>query len=135
MGRLAAAPPPSGTGDAGLRGEPVLPMPRGELTAELFDALRHGRASSRSPIHDDALGGDDFHLALYCCYELHYRSFADVGADREWDPSVIGFRLGLEQAFVAHLGSRGTAKTNANCRRRRSKINTRARGKSPSLAA
>jgi len=78
-------------------------MPRGELTAELFDALRHGRAPRRSPIHDDALGGDDFHLALYCCYELHYRSFADVGADREWDPSVIGFRLGLEQAFERHL--------------------------------
>jgi len=73
------------------------------LTAELFDALRRGREVGRPPIDDDALGGDDFHLALYCCYELHYRSFAEVGDDREWDPSVIGFRLGLEQAFERRL--------------------------------
>jgi Iron-containing redox enzyme len=82
---------------------PRLPGPRGELSAELLDALRRGRAVGRPPIHDDALGGDDFHLALYCCYELHYRSFTEAGDDREWDPSVIALRGRLERAFEARL--------------------------------
>jgi hypothetical protein len=51
-------------------------------------------------IGDDPLGGDDLHLALYACYELHYRSFEGVGPDWEWEPSLLGLRHRLEQRFM-----------------------------------
>lgn len=52
---------------------------------------------------DDAVGGDDFHLALYLCYELHYRSFAGVDDDWEWEPSLLAVRVRLERAFEQAL--------------------------------
>ena len=52
---------------------------------------------------DDALDDDDLHLALYCCYELHYRSFAGVHDAWEWEPSLLAFRADLEKAFTARL--------------------------------
>jgi hypothetical protein len=55
------------------------------------------------PVLDDPLTGDDLHLALYCCYELHYRGFDGVDPDWEWDPSLLAFRAGLERAFEAAL--------------------------------
>jgi len=42
---------------------------------------------------------DDFQLALYLCYELHYRSFADVDERWEWEPSLLSFRRHLEDGF------------------------------------
>jgi hypothetical protein len=45
------------------------------------------------------LDGDDFHLALYLLYELHYRSFAGVSDDLEWDPTLLVMRAGLEREF------------------------------------
>jgi len=42
---------------------------------------------------------DDFQLALYLCYELHYRSFAGVDERWEWEPSLLGFRRDLEDVF------------------------------------
>jgi hypothetical protein len=53
---------------------------------------------------DDALGGDDFHLALYLLYELHYRSFTEVDDDWEWEPGLLGIRAALERQFLAALG-------------------------------
>jgi hypothetical protein len=47
--------------------------------------------------------GEDLHLALYCCYELHYRGFAGVAAELEWDPDLLGLRQQLERAFLAAL--------------------------------
>ncbi|MDP9227129.1 MAG: iron-containing redox enzyme family protein [Actinomycetota bacterium] len=52
---------------------------------------------------DDPLFGDDFHLALYVCYELHYRGFAGVEDGWEWDPTILGFRRSLERAFTDAL--------------------------------
>jgi hypothetical protein len=49
--------------------------------------------------------GDDLQLALYLCYELHYRSFAGVDDGLEWDPDLLRFRAGLEQPFLAALRS------------------------------
>ncbi|BFO18925.1 hypothetical protein SHKM778_53130 [Streptomyces sp. KM77-8] len=46
--------------------------------------------------------GDDLQLALYLCYELHYRGFADA-ADLEWDPGLLGVRAALEERFLAAL--------------------------------
>jgi hypothetical protein len=49
------------------------------------------------------LGDDDLQLALYCCYELHYRSFAGVDDAWEWDPALVAWRAHLEGAFGAAL--------------------------------
>ena len=63
---------------------------------------------------DDALGGDDFHLTLYVCYELHYRGFDGVDERWEWHPGLLAFRASLERAFEARLAEvvrhRGTAR-------------------------
>jgi hypothetical protein len=47
--------------------------------------------------------GDDLQLALYLCYELHYRGFAGVPADREWDPDLLRTRAALEHRFLSAL--------------------------------
>jgi hypothetical protein len=46
---------------------------------------------------------DDLQLALWCCYELHYRGFEDVDDAWEWHPAIIGFRGSLEQRWLAGL--------------------------------
>jgi hypothetical protein len=51
----------------------------------------------------DLLTDDDAQLALTVCYELHYESFAGVDDGWEWDPTLLGFRAGLEGAFVNRL--------------------------------
>ena len=35
---------------------------------------------------------DDFALAMYVAYELHYRGFAGVDDEVEWDPGLLTFR-------------------------------------------
>jgi Iron-containing redox enzyme len=47
--------------------------------------------------------GDDFHLALYVCYELYYRGFDGVDEAWEWEPSLLAFRHSLESAFTTSL--------------------------------
>jgi len=42
-------------------------------------------------------------LALYCCYELHYRGFAGVDDGWEWEPSLLALRRDLELAFECRL--------------------------------
>jgi len=50
---------------------------------------------------DDPLDDDDFQLALYLCYELHYRDV--TSADLEWDPVLLQFRSELERVFIYRL--------------------------------
>ncbi|GAA2573108.1 MULTISPECIES: iron-containing redox enzyme family protein [Streptomyces] len=47
--------------------------------------------------------GDDLQLALYQCYELHYRGFAGVCPDLEWDPGLLRVRAALERRFLSAL--------------------------------
>jgi hypothetical protein len=47
--------------------------------------------------------GEDAQLALYLCYELHYRSFPGVDGELEWDPDVLRFRRGIERPFLSAL--------------------------------
>jgi Iron-containing redox enzyme len=78
-----------------------LPQPRGPVSEALFAALRtapHPLAGVSGEV--DA---EDLHLALYCCYELHYRGFAGVDDRWEWEPSLIAFRGALEAQFEAEL--------------------------------
>ena len=51
------------------------------------------------------MGDDDLHLALYLCYELHYRGLAGVPEEREWDPGTLAFRRELERSFEGALRS------------------------------
>jgi Iron-containing redox enzyme len=51
----------------------------------------------------DPLGDDDLQLALYLCYELHYRSFPGVDPDWEWSPVLLCARSVLEEAFLDAL--------------------------------
>lgn len=86
---------------------PQLPAPRGPLSGYLFHQLvrppRPLVLPPPVPVGTDVVTDEDLQLTLYCCYELHYRSFADVDERWEWEPSLLAFRRSLEQAFEAHL--------------------------------
>lgn len=83
---------------------PQLPPARGPLsaavTAHLLDTgplPRPADAGAADPY------GDDLQLALYLCYELHYRGWAGVAAGREWDPDLLRVRAALEGRFLTAL--------------------------------
>ena len=85
---------------------PVVPEPRGPLSDYVVRRIREPAAFAAPPLvvaGDDPLCDDDFALALYVAYELHYRSFGRAAEDLEWDPELLRFRGGLEQAFLARL--------------------------------
>jgi hypothetical protein len=87
------------------RGSPR-PAPRGPLSAAVLLALRQppGCLGPTPPVAVlDALSDDDLQLALYLCYELHYRGMAGADADWEWDPALLGFRAEMERAFLRRL--------------------------------
>ena len=87
---------------------PPLPPPRGPISASVLDVVT---SATNEPVPiwlDDidateALRGDDFHLALYVLYELHYRSFQGVDDRREWDPRLLRIRGALEEHFERAL--------------------------------
>jgi heme oxygenase-like protein len=81
---------------------PSLPEPRGEISGLVLETLAQPahEAAYELPRHGDVLAGDDdFHLALYVLYELHYRSFEGVDDDWEWEPSLLRLRGELERRF------------------------------------
>jgi hypothetical protein len=85
---------------------PTFPRPRGEITDALFAVLRRPPRAlpplpAPSAAHPEA--DEDLQLALYCCYELHYRGFADVDERWEWEPSLLAARAALEERFEAAL--------------------------------
>jgi hypothetical protein len=84
----------------------TLPHPRGELTRVLLDALR--RPVGRLPAVDvrppaDPLADEDLHLALYLCYELHYRGLPGVADEWEWEPALLAARRRMEAVFLDGL--------------------------------
>ncbi|HWI21946.1 MAG TPA: iron-containing redox enzyme family protein [Baekduia sp.] len=93
------------TGRAGL------PEPCGPLSALITSALADPHAGSPEAEEvnrlvatvADPLGDDDLHLALYTCYELHYRSFEGVDDTHEWDPALLACRIAMEEAFLGAL--------------------------------
>lgn len=83
---------------------PLLPWARGPLSDSVISALRRapGTLGLTPPVSGiDALSDDDFALALYLCYEVHYRAVTDAGW--EWDPGLLTFRAELERAFADRL--------------------------------
>ncbi|MER7487570.1 iron-containing redox enzyme family protein [Streptomyces sp. NPDC126497] len=84
--------------------EPRLPAPRGPLSSAVEDHLRGtGPLPPDEEITAAPVYGDDLQLALYLCYELHYRGFAGVAADLEWDPGLLRVRAALEDRFLTAL--------------------------------
>ncbi|WP_415925356.1 iron-containing redox enzyme family protein [Streptomyces sp. ME19-01-6] len=95
----AGGPPPAG---------PPLPRARGPISAAVRGALAQApppapsalprkRAQAADPL------GEDLQLALYLCYELHYRGFAGVAEDWEWQPDLMRLREALEGRFLTAL--------------------------------
>jgi hypothetical protein len=85
---------------------PSLPAPRGATTRALLGALaRPPHELGDVPVPDpaDPLADDDLQLALYCCYELHYRGLPGVDERWEWDPGLLALRARLEAVFEAGL--------------------------------
>ncbi len=52
-------------------------------------------------VRDSDPYGLDLQLALYMCYELHYRGFAGVDPTWEWNPALLHLRAQLERVFLA----------------------------------
>src|SRR4051812_10456207 len=85
---------------------PTLPRPRGPITDALFAALRrppHALQPLPAPDSDRVEADEDLQLALYCCYELHYRGFDEVDERWEWAPGLLAARAALEAPFEAAL--------------------------------
>ena len=90
-----------------------MPPERGPLSAWLAATLHGGQAvlpagSRPLPVSGPAPAGpvledDDLQLALWCCYELHYRGFDDVDEGWEWHPAIVGFRGLLERQWLIEL--------------------------------
>jgi Iron-containing redox enzyme len=101
------------TGPSRAGERPPLPGPRGPLSEAVLAALASLRPADRAPMLDAARAearrdgtdpfGDDLHLALYVCYELHYRGFDGVDDDWEWASGLLAFRGALEQRFLSAL--------------------------------
>lgn len=87
---------------------PMLPEPRGPLSAAVIATLRQDPPPGPMPLMEADRAdpyGEDLTLALHVCYELHYRGFRAVHADWEWQPDLLSLRSGLEHTFLAALRS------------------------------
>ena len=85
-----------------------VPVPRGPLSATVITALAQGPSSEPLPLADVDQAdpyGEDLNLALYTCYELHYRGFDGVDSLWEWEPELLRLRAAMERAFLTALRS------------------------------
>ncbi|MFH7599011.1 iron-containing redox enzyme family protein [Streptomyces racemochromogenes] len=89
---------PAATGPVLVEGRG--PLSRAVVAALRGDGLAHGNPSAAAQADP---WGEDLHLALYLLYELHYRGFAGVDEDLEWDPSLLRLRAALEDRFLRAL--------------------------------
>lgn len=97
--------PPTAPSTTATTAGPRLADQRGELSAAVTDALRSGgppRYGPRSVPQADPWG-EDLQIALYLLYELHYRGFDGVHAEREWDPDLLRLRQAVEARFLHAL--------------------------------
>jgi hypothetical protein len=95
---LTATPPADGA---------HLVQGRGELSGAVVASLRTGQPPEYEPnaVLKADPWGEDLQLALYLLYELHYRGFDGVEAEREWDPDLLRLRQCLETRFLHSLRS------------------------------
>ncbi|MGV0881723.1 iron-containing redox enzyme family protein [Mycolicibacterium sp. XJ879] len=86
--------------------EPALPRAVGPLSATVIELLRRDRPALHIrpidlPVAEADPYGLDLQLALYVCYELHYRGFTGVSPRWEWNPSLLHLRGRLEETFLS----------------------------------
>ncbi len=86
--------------------EPVLPAAHGPLSTAVrriltTPASREPSGRLNASVRDADPYGLELQLALYMCYELHYRGFAAVDPEWEWNPTLLGLRSELERVFLA----------------------------------
>jgi heme oxygenase-like protein len=80
----------------------TLPSPRGAVSEMLLARLvrePHVLPRVTPPPPADVLADEDLQLALYLCYELHYRGLPSVDERWEWNPSLLRLRAELEDRF------------------------------------
>ncbi|MFE9675527.1 iron-containing redox enzyme family protein [Streptomyces sp. NPDC006259] len=83
---------------------PRLPTARGPVSTAVREyLLGSGPLPPAATVAGASPYGEDLQLALYLCYELHYRGFAGVSDDVEWDPDLLRLRAALEARFLAAL--------------------------------
>jgi hypothetical protein len=86
--------------------EPALPAAHGPLSMAVRRTLTGPAARDQlgrigASVRDSDPYGLDLQLALYMCYELHYRGFAGVDPTWEWNPALLQLRTELERVFLA----------------------------------
>ncbi len=86
--------------------QPLLPDPRGPLSGVVVELLGERLPSAyltriQLPLGEVDPFGIDLQLALYVCYELHYRGFADTDEKWEWNPALLDVRHRIEDRFLA----------------------------------
>ncbi|HEV2771148.1 MAG TPA: iron-containing redox enzyme family protein [Solirubrobacteraceae bacterium] len=93
-------------------------QPRGPVSEALRNALLGAGPSPEAVPVDpvsDPLADEDLQLALYWCYELHYRGLEGVDDRWEWAPALLALRARLEEAFegalLSAVGAPGEAPT------------------------
>ena len=85
---------------------PPLPEPRGPVSAFLLRELAlktHPLPPTAVVEPADVLADEDLQLALYLCYELHYRGLDGVDSCWEWEPSLLALRGSLERMMEVAL--------------------------------
>src|SRR5687767_7139429 len=85
---------------------PPLPEPRGPVSEFLLRELvlqAHPLPPTSVVEPADPLGDEDLQLALYLCYELHYRGLDGVDSCWEWEPSLLALRGNLERMVEGAL--------------------------------
>jgi hypothetical protein len=104
-----------GAGEKRTIATPALPAagPISELVAEVLSGpapeagapepeavAALAEAEALAALVADPLADDDLQLALYLCFELHYRGFPGVDPQWEWSPALLALRAPLERAFM-----------------------------------
>jgi hypothetical protein len=85
--------------------EPALPSATGPVSAAVLELLSCRLPVRRfthvaAPVGESDPYGLDLQLALYICYELHYRGFMGVDPRWEWNPGLLQLRGRLEEVFL-----------------------------------
>ncbi|QNI08932.1 iron-containing redox enzyme family protein [Mycobacterium kubicae] len=91
---------------ASIAVDPALPAAHGPLSMAVRRMLTGAPSQEQSShvtasVRDSDPYGLDLQLALYMCYELHYRGFASVDPGWEWNPTLLALRAELERVFLA----------------------------------
>ncbi|WP_458319755.1 iron-containing redox enzyme family protein [Mycolicibacterium brisbanense] len=91
-----------------LCAQPKLPDARGPVSAAVIELLAECAPHTHlqpveARLHDSDPLGLDLQLALYVCYELHYRDFAGVDPAWEWNAGLLHLRSRMEHAFLGAI--------------------------------